>query len=170
MLMGEPAGDFGLQLLRQVRTHIEVGSSGAAAEPLEHASDGEIGVDGLHIKRHVAQRLEGVHHNQSAHAVRLVDDGLHVLDVRAAEDHVRNGNQQRLFINGVKHAFGGYVNAVIGLDHVDASAARALRFPEVHDGGEVHVTVDHFVPLAAEVKTTGNDGLATGDVQMHAYR
>jgi hypothetical protein len=55
-----------------------------------------------------------------------------ILNVRAAEDHVRYRDQQRLFIDGVQQAVEGNRDAVVGLDHVHPSAVCLLRLPEIH--------------------------------------
>ena len=50
------------------------------------------------------------------------------------------------------------------LTHVNLRAVLALRFPEIHDRGKVHVAVNDFVALAGEIETGSDYGLAGGDV------
>src|SRR5262245_58436667 len=102
--------------------------------------------------------------------MRLLRDRLHILDVRAAKDNMRDGNQQRFFVDGFDQTLGGHVNAVIGADHVDARATAALRLPEIHHRREIHVAIDDFVAPAAEIEAAGHHVLAAGNVQMHAHR
>src|ERR1035441_8095602 len=94
----------------------------------------------------------------------FVDDGFRVVDIRAAKNHVRDGDDQSLFVDGVEQAIGGDSNTVVSLDHVDLRAVLPLRFPEIHDGGKVQVAVDDFVALAGKVKARSNHGLTRGDV------
>ena len=98
--------------------------------------------------------------------VRFVDDGFGIVDIGTAKDHVRDGHDQSVVVDGIEQAVGGDGDAVVGFDHVNVRAILALRFPEIHDGGEVHVAVDDFVALSGEIETGGDDGLAGGDVLM----
>src|ERR1019366_6952202 len=56
------------------------------------------------------------------------------------------------------------MDAVVVGDHLDASATRTLRLPEIHHGGKVEVGIDHFVAWAAEVEARSHDCLAGGHV------
>src|SRR5208283_750982 len=96
----------------------------------------------------------------------FVDDGFGVVDVGTAKDHVRDGNDQRAVVDGVEQALGGNGDAVVGFDHVNLRTVLALRLPEIHDGGKVHVAVDDLVALAGEIEARCNYGLAGGDVLM----
>ena len=58
--------------------------------------------------------------------MRFFDDGLHILNERAAEDDVRDGHDQRLFVDGIEQALGVDVDGVVVGHHVDACAARTL--------------------------------------------
>ena len=112
------------------------------------------------------KRLKRVEDNVGPDFVRFVDDGFGVIDIGAAENHMRNRDEQGALVDGVEQALGGNGNAVVRLHHVNLRAVLALRLPEIHDGGKVHVAVDDFVALASEIETGGDYGLAGGDVLM----
>ena len=166
IFVGKPSSKLRLQFLAQIGPDVEVRNPRPSTEPLEHASAGEVGVERLDVHRHGAQRLESVEDDVSANFVRFVDDGFGVVDVGAAKNHVRDGNDQSLFVDGVKQAIGGDGDAVIGFHHVNLSAVLALRFPEMHHGGKVHVAVNDLVALAGEVKTRSHHGLTSRYVLM----
>jgi len=82
-----------------------------------------------------------------------LDDRSGVVDKRAAKNDVGDWNQQGLFINGGQQTLQRHGDAVIGGHHMHARAAAALRLPEVHHRGKIHVGVNHFVAASAEVET-----------------
>src|ERR1039458_9609203 len=55
IFVGEPSGEFRLQLPAEIGTNGEIGNSGTAAEPLEHASAGKVGVERLDVDRDGAE-------------------------------------------------------------------------------------------------------------------
>src|SRR5208283_183421 len=164
ILVSDPAGEGRLQFLRQVRPYVKVRRSRPAAQPLEYAAGAEIHIESLHIERQSACCLEGVEQHICANSVRFLDDGLNVLDERATEDDVRDGNDERLVVDGIEQALGVDVDTVIIAHHLDACAARALRLPEVHDRGKVQVSVNHLIAPAAEVETRRHRRLTGGHV------
>ena len=97
----------------------------------------------------------------------LLDDRLRIVDVGAAKNNVRNGDQQRLFVDGIQQALGRDVDAVVGLDHVYLRAVLSLRFPEIHYRREVQIAVDNFVSLGAEIKAGGNHRLTCRHILVH---
>src|SRR5207237_9243768 len=94
VLMREPSGELGFEFAPEVGAYVEVGDAGSAAQPLQNASAGEIHVEGLDVYRDSAQRLEGVEHDVGPDPVGLFDDGRRIVDIRAAEDDVRDGHGQ----------------------------------------------------------------------------
>src|SRR5208283_1251494 len=152
--------------LAEVGTNVEIGDSRAAAEPFQHASASEVDVERLDIDRNGAERLERVEHDVRSDFVRFFYDGFRVIDIRAAKNNMRDGDDQGAFVDGVEQAVGRHRDAVVRLDHVYLRSVRALSLPEVHDGGKVHVAVNDFVARAAEIEAGSDDGLAGGDVLM----
>ena len=104
ILVGKPAGEFRLQRFPQVRANIQIADPGPTAQPLQDSAAGEVNIQRLHIDRHGAQRLKSVEHHVGAHPVGLLDDGFRILNVGASEDHVRDRDQQGLFIDRVQQA------------------------------------------------------------------
>src|SRR6266550_2004144 len=100
----------------------------------------------------------------------LFDDRLRIIDVGAAEDDMRNGHQQRGFVDCIQQSLDGDGNAVISLYHVDACTILPLRFPEIHDRGKIHVAVHDLVALAGEVEARGYDCLTRRYVLMSVRR
>src|SRR5208283_2545611 len=133
-------------------------------------STGEVRVERLDVDGDGSERLKGVEDYMGSNFVRFVDDGFGVVDVGAAKDNVRNRDEQRLIVDGVEQAVGGNGDAVVGFDHVNFCSVGALRFPEIHYGGKVHVAVNDLVALglllSSEIETRCDDGLAGGDVLM----
>src|SRR5439155_14555330 len=164
VLVGEPSGEFGFELAAEVGAYVEVGDAGSAAQPFQNAAAGEIHVEGLDVYGDSAQGLERIEHYVGADLVGLFDDGRCIVDIRAAEDDMRDGDDQGLLVDRVEQAVGGNDDAVFALHHVYAGAVLALRFPEIHHRGEVQVGVDDFVALAGEVEAGGDDRLAGSDV------
>src|SRR5256885_1656512 len=70
MLMGKPAGKPWLKLLAQVRTHIQIRSARSAAQPLQHAANGKIDVQRLHIDGNIAERLKTIQPHVRSHTMR----------------------------------------------------------------------------------------------------
>src|SRR4029077_14108229 len=160
----EPSGEFRLQFLAEVGADVKIRHAGTAAEPLENASAGEVGVQRPDVDGDGAKRLESVENDVSSNFVCLVDDGFGVIDVRAAKNNVRDGDDQSSLVDGVEQAVGRDGDTVVRFDHVNLRAVLALRFPEIHDGRKVHVAVNDFVALAGEVETGSDHRLAGGDV------
>jgi hypothetical protein len=72
--------------------------------------------------------------------VRFVDDGFGVVDVGTAEDHVRDGNDQSVVVDGVEQAIGGDGDAVVGFDHVN-------RAPYWRCASQKYMTEGKFMSL-----------------------
>ncbi len=154
---------------RQVGTNVEIGRSRSATEPFQDTAAGKICVQRRNVHGNGAQRLKSVEQDHGADLVGAVDDRLGVIDVGAAEDDVRDGDDKGLLVDGGEHFFGRNVDAVGG-DHLDAGAALTLGVPEVHHRREVQVGVNDLVAFAAEVEAGGDDGLNHGDVLMAGNR
>ena len=109
-----PSSKSGFEFGCKIGAHIEVSDAGPPAKPLQHAARGEISVQRLHVDRNSSERLKGIQHHMRSDAMRFFDDGFHVLDIGAAKDDMRNGDEKRLFVDGIDQALGWHVNAVIG--------------------------------------------------------
>src|SRR5208282_1233218 len=164
IFVGKPSGKLRLQFPAEVGADVEVGNPRTAAQPFEHASAGEVGVERPDVDRDRAEGLKRVEHDVGSNFVRFVDDGFGVVDVGAAKNNVRNGHDQSVFVDGVEQTIGGNADAIISFDHVNLGAILALGFPEIHDGRKVQVAVNDFVALAGEVKTRSHHGLTGGDI------
>src|SRR5260370_552767 len=160
----KPSSELRLQFLAKIGADVEVGNAGTATEPLENASAGEVGVERVDVNGDGAKRLESIQDDVGSNLVRFVDDGFGFVDVRAAKNNVRDGNDQSLLVDSVEQARGGNADAVISFDHVNPRAVLALRFPEIHDGRKVHVAVNDFIALTGEVETGRDHRLAGCDV------
>src|ERR1700685_4823858 len=105
VLMRKPAGELRFELLAQIWTYVQVADGGTAAQPFKNSATGKIGIESLHIDRDGAERLESVEHDIGSDSVGLFDDCFCVLNEGAAKDHVRDRNQQGLFVDGVEQSF-----------------------------------------------------------------
>ena len=99
-----------------------------------------------------------------ADSVGLLDDRFRIINVGTAEDHVRNGYEQRVIINSIQQALSRHGDAIIGLHHAHAGAVGVLGLPEVHDGRKVHVAVNDLVALAGKIEAGREDGLTGGHI------
>src|SRR5579864_6833441 len=88
ILVGGPAGEFWLQLFAEVGTHVEVGYTRAAAEPLQYPATNEIGIQRLRVNRYGSQGLESIENDIGTHLMGLFDDRFRVIYESAAEDDV----------------------------------------------------------------------------------
>src|ERR1700677_1084874 len=164
IFMGEPPGKLRLQFLAKVRPNIKVSDTRAPAEPLEHASAGEVSVERLDIDRNGSERLKRIEDDMSSNFVRLLDDGFGIVDVGAAKNDMRDRNNQSLLIDSIQQALGRNRDAIVCFDHMNLRAAWALRLPEIHDGRKVHVAVNDFVACAGEIKARCDHRLTGGNV------
>src|SRR5207245_4489405 len=96
----EPSGEFRLQFLAEIRADVKIPDAGSAAEPLENASAGEVGVERLDVDGDGAERLESIEDDVGSNLVRFVDDGFGVVDIGAAKNNVRNGDDQSVLVDG----------------------------------------------------------------------
>ena len=72
--------------------------------------------------------------------MRFLHDGRNILDKSAAEDDVRDGNDQRLFVDGVEQALGVDVDAVIVRHHL-------TRAPRARCASQKYITEGKFKSL-----------------------
>ena len=105
-----------------------------------------------------------------SHTVRLLADRLGIINIGAAEGHLRDRDEDRRFVDRIEQPFGGNFDPIICPYHVDARATRPLRFPEIHHGRKVQIRVNYFIALAAEVEAGSNHSLALGDVAVNGDR
>src|SRR5438067_472930 len=133
VVVRHPACKPGFKILREVRTHIEIRGAGAATQPLENSTADKIHVQLLHVYGNGAQRLKGVEKNIGPDLMGAVDDGFGVLDVSAAKNHVRDGNNECLLVDGFEQVLGRHMDTIAGFHHVNARAEPTLRLPKVHD-------------------------------------
>src|SRR6202047_1119900 len=129
IFLREPSGELRFQFFTEVGADVKIRNAGTAAEPLEDTSASEVGVERLDVDGDGAERLERVEDDVSSNFVGFVDDGFGVVDIRAAKNNVRDGNDQSLLVNRIDEAIGRDGDAVVGFDHVNPRAVLALRFP-----------------------------------------
>ncbi len=99
-----------------------------------------------------------------ADVVRALNDGARVQDGRAAEQHHRNGDEQRAFVNRGEQFLRRDVDTVCVPDNFDPRAARLLLLVKIEDGWELQVHQHHFVARAGEVEARSDDSLRGSDV------
>src|SRR5690349_2952129 len=79
ILMGKPAGEFGLKFLTQIVANIQVSNARPSTEPFQNAAAGEVDVKLLNIDGHGAKRLKDVKNNHRSDVMGLLNDCLCVL-------------------------------------------------------------------------------------------
>ena len=87
VLDAEPAERRGLQI--EVRSNVEEGEAGAAAQPLEGSRQKEIHPPRSYVHRDLAGRLIGIQQKESAVPVGYARQLLHLLDGAGGEKDVR---------------------------------------------------------------------------------
>jgi hypothetical protein len=74
--------------------------------------------------------------------VRPLHYGRDVHDVGAAEQHVRESNDQRLIVYRIEEPFGPHAEVGFGGNERELEAERLVRAVEVNHRGEVHCGTD----------------------------
>src|SRR5580658_7079245 len=74
-LMSEPPCDCRGEFVPKIRANIEIGHAGAAAEPLEDAADGEIGLELTDIDGNGSGGLVAIEDDVCSYAMGTLDDG-----------------------------------------------------------------------------------------------
>jgi hypothetical protein len=97
-------------------------------------------------------------------------DRAHVLHEAAAEDHVRERNEQRLFVDGLQVPLERHRHPVFAGHGDDARPQGAVGLVHVHHGREVQVLVDDLVAASGQVEAGQEHRLADGDVLVHDHR
>src|SRR5437762_12071506 len=98
-LVRHPAGSFWLELLLQVRTHVEIAGARAPAKPLYRPSGCEIHVELFDAERYSAGGLISIEHDHCAHLMSALSDCFGVLQKSTFEQYVGKGNEQRFFVD-----------------------------------------------------------------------
>ncbi len=153
--------NVGLEPLGEVGSDVEPAVAGAAAQPLDRTTDGEVDVQRGDVERHDPGRLVGVEDHVRAHLVRAPDDPVDVLDLRGLEEDVADRDEQRALVDRVHD-----LAVVLADDDLEV----ALRLVEVADGREVAALVDDPVPLRRGLEAGEDDGLGDRDVLVHHRR
>src|SRR5689334_12689712 len=91
--MCDPARKRRFQRCAQILADVKISNSGAAAEPFEHAANGEICAEGANVHGDSSRGLEGVENDMCADAVGTLDDGARVDDERTAKQNEGNRDQ-----------------------------------------------------------------------------
>ena len=162
-----PAGGGGLQLRVEICADVEIARAGAAEQPLHRAAGGEVDVEGGHVERHDAGGLVEVGDDVGADLVGAFGDGGEVLQVGAAEGHVRDADKLGLLVDGGEDVFERDGHAVGRGNGDDLGALPLEPVVDVVVRGEVEAVGDELVARAAPVEAGGDDGLADGDVLVH---
>ena len=158
-----PADERRLELLGEVGPDVEPRGTGAAAEPLHAASDGEVDSERGDVERDGADRLVRVEDDVGADLVRALDDRLDVLDPSRLEDDVADRDEQRPLVDRLD-------DRLLVRAHDDLRAAGALGLLEVAHGREVLLLVDDPVALPVEAEAREDDGLGDRHVLVHDGR
>ena len=64
--MGDPSGKSRLELIDQIRSHVEITARWSAAKPLDGTADEKVDVPFLYIDNRNTDRLIRIHHDKSA--------------------------------------------------------------------------------------------------------
>ena len=96
-----PAHERRLERLGKVRPHVEPAVAGAAAQPFDAAADRKVDAELGDVEWNDADRLVRVEEHVCAVLVRVPDDCGDVLDLRRLEQHVRDRDEQRAFVDRV---------------------------------------------------------------------
>src|SRR6266498_319817 len=115
-LMRHPAGRLWLELVLQVRTYVEIPGTRATTEPFDRTAGCEIHVELFNTKRHSARGLISIKYDHCAHLMSTLRDGFSILQKTTLEEHVREGHEQSLFVNGGEKTFKRNSYAVVRLD------------------------------------------------------
>ena len=102
--------------------------------------------------------------------MRAFGNRLGVLEKRALEKHVREGHQQRLFINRREHALERHSDPVVRLHGLDSQIAiSGVRFVNIHHRREVQFGIDNLVSLWCWLETGEDERLADRNILMHHH-
>src|SRR5204862_948464 len=103
--MGHPPGGFWFQLVFQIRSDVQVTRAWSTTKPFHRTAGSEVCIEFFYAEWNCAGRLIRIKHDHRANFMCSVDDWLRVLQERALEQNVREGNEQRSFINRRQHSF-----------------------------------------------------------------
>src|SRR6266702_823624 len=161
-----PAGERRSQLRAQVFADVEISYARAAAQPFQRTANGKIGAQFSHLKRNGSGGLKGIENHVRPDAVRPLNDRASVNNIRAAEKHLRNWDEQRGFVDGREQLVQINTNVVQSRNNFDAGAVAPLLVIEILDRGEFELHHHNLVAGAAQVKTRSNHCLRESDVLM----
>ncbi len=131
-----PAGEGRLELLGEVRAHVQPAVPRASAEPLDRPTDREADTERGDVERDDAGRLVAVEDHVRAHLVRPAHDRLDVLDLPRLVEDVADRDEQRALVDPLD-------DLLVRL--ADDDFEIRLRLVEVADGREVATLVDDAV-------------------------
>src|SRR5579859_2532136 len=169
MLMGHPASELGLYCLEIIWTRIQKYAARPTAHPLQHAAHVEIHVQIGNVYRDDPRGMVSIQDHFCPNSMGLFDDRFHVQDVGTPKEYVRNGYQQRPFINRINDLLHIHTDTVLTLDHAHFDVRRQHPTQHVIDRWE-NAFFDHdFVALTVEIETTEQNPFGQGNVLMHRY-
>src|SRR5437879_5936692 len=112
--MGRPAGDLRCKPISEAGPGPEKSAARSAAEPLQHAADKNVDAEEADVDRNTADRVIGIEDKNCAHSMRFLRDRPDIQNIRAPEQHVRDGNKKSSLIDGIEEALSIDRNAVPG--------------------------------------------------------
>ena len=158
-----PARERRLELLGQIRAHVQPARARPAAQPLHRAADAERDLERSHVERHRARRLVRVEAHVGAHRMCLRCNRLDRLDLSRLVEHVRHGNEQRALVDRLDHRLG--VRA-----HDDLCTEPRPRLLDVAHRREQTLLEDDPVSRRLQVEAREDDRLGNGHVLVHDRR
>ena len=168
--MAEPAGRARAKLRDAIRPHVQVRRAWATAQPLDRPAAGEVDAERRHVDGNRARRLVAVEQHHGADRLGARDHRGDVLDRRAAEQHVRDGHDERALVDGLEQRLHRRVHAVAGTDDDDLGAAPPLLVPHVAHRRKIERREDDLVALARVVEAARHERLDLRHVRRHHHR
>ena len=170
--MRHPAGEVRLELRPQRRIDVEKRAARPAAQPLQHAADGDGHVPLLQLHRRDAGGLEDVEHQRGADLAAAARDGLDVDHERRLEEDVRQRHDLRPLVDGLEQLLEIESESRRIVRDGDDFRAEALRqaVVDVADRRELAVDDDHAIARRRVLKRREHHRLGRGHVRQHDHR
>ena len=109
LLRGPSSRSFLAQAVLKIWPNVQITCSRTAAEPLHGTAGGEVDIQLFDAEWHGAGGLVSVQHDHCADFVCAIGDRFRVLQKAALEKNMREGNEQRLFVDRRQHSSRGTV-------------------------------------------------------------
>src|SRR5260370_20980827 len=157
--VGAPPRERGAQLGAQIFANIEVAYAWPATEPFEDSADRKISSQAAHLEGDRSRSLENIENHVPADAVSPLNNATRLHDAGTAEKNLRNGNEERRFVDGRKHLIQINANVVRSRNDFDARAKPPLLVVEVLNRGKLELDHHDFVARPAKIKARRNHRL-----------